>query len=167
MNKEKTQNKEETPTLTDSEENEKTIDLNEVLETIEPEKRDVIARAFVAMQETSFSGPLPSPDDFKKYGDVVRDAPERILVMAEKQLTHRVECENKIIASRIKESKTGQWMGFILALIFIAVALFLGYKGHDWLAGTIIVSLISIAIVFVLKKNPKESNDNESSLQKD
>ena len=58
-------------------------------------------------------------------------------------------------------------MGFILALIFIAVAFFLGYKGHDWLAGIIIVSLISIAIVFVLKKNPKESNDNESSPQKD
>ena len=119
------------------------------------------------MQETSFSGPLPSPKDFKKYGDVVSDAPERILTMAETQLTHRVECENKIIASRIKESKTGQWMGFILALIFIAVAAFLGYKGHDWVAVTIIVSLVSIAIVFVLKKNPKESNDAESGPQKD
>lgn len=167
MNKEKPQNKEEIPALTESEENETPIDLNEVLETIEPEKRNVIARAFIAMQETSFSGPLPSPKDFKMYGDVVRDAPERILTMAETQLAHRVECENKIIASRIKESKTGQWMGFILALIFIAVAFFLGYKGHDWLAGIIIVSLISIAIVFVLKKNPKESNDNESSPQKD
>ena len=56
MNKEKPQNKEEIPALTESEENETPIDLNEVLETIEPEKRNVIARAFIAMQETSCGG---------------------------------------------------------------------------------------------------------------
>ena len=34
--------------------------------------------------EHSFRGPLPAPEDFKAYGDVIPDAPERILSMMER-----------------------------------------------------------------------------------
>ncbi len=35
--------------------------------------------------ETTFSGPLPAPGDFKKYSDVLPNAADRILSMAEKE----------------------------------------------------------------------------------
>ena len=42
-------------------------------------------RAVVA--ETKFSsGPLPAPEEFQRYGEVLPDAPERILRMAEHEL---------------------------------------------------------------------------------
>lgn len=49
------------------------------------------------VERKTFSGPLPAPEDFKAYQDVMADAPERILTMAEKQMAHRFECEKKII----------------------------------------------------------------------
>jgi general stress protein CsbA len=69
-----------------------------------------------------------------------------------------------------KESRCGQWMGFIIVLVFIIAAAFLGYFGHDKLAGLIIIAVVSLAIIFVLKKNPKESKKkdlSENSNEKD
>jgi hypothetical protein len=62
------------------------LDLNEVLKSLDPQKREIITKAIYAIEEQkSFSGPLPAPEDFMAYKNVMPDAPERILAMAERQ----------------------------------------------------------------------------------
>lgn len=139
------------------------VDLNEVLKDIkDPEQRTIVAQAFTAMVASkAFSGPLPAPEDFKAYQDVVQDAPERILSMAEHQMEHRIECEKKIIDVRARESSIGQIMAFVIALVSMGVICFLGYTGHDWLAGTITAIVVGLASVFLLKKQKDENQDSE------
>ena len=139
------------------------VDLNEVLKDIkDPEQRTIVAQAFTAMVESkAFSGPLPAPEDVKAYQDVVQDAPERILSMAEHQMEHRIECEKKIIDVRARESSIGQIMAFVIALVSMGVICFLGYTGHDWLAGTITAIVVGLASVFLLKKQKDENQDSE------
>ena len=69
-------------------------DINKVLENLEPDQRSKIVSAFMALEtEHSFRGPLPAPEDFKAYGEVIPDAPERILCLMEQQVEHRIGTE--------------------------------------------------------------------------
>ena len=143
-------------------ENPSIVDINKVIDGIkDPKQRSIIAHAFSAMVDRkTFSGPLPAPEDFKAYQDVMEDAPERILTMAEKQMAHRFECEKKIIDSRIRESRIGQIMAFIIAIFSIGIVCFLGYKGHDWLAGSITAIIVGLASIFLFKKSKEEEKDD-------
>lgn len=143
-------------------ENPSIVDINKVIDGIkDPKQRSIIAHAFSAMVERkTFSGPLPAPEDFKAYQDVMADAPERILTMAEKQMAHRFECEKKIIDSRIRESRIGQIMAFIIAIFSIGIVCFLGYKGHDWLAGSITAIIVGLPSIFLFKKSKEEEKDD-------
>ena len=143
-------------------ENPSIVDINKVIDGIkDPKQRSIIAHAFSAMVERkTFSGPLPAPEDFKAYQDVMADAPERILTMAEKQMAHRFECEKKIIDSRIRESRIGQIMAFIIAIFSIGIVCFLGYKGHNWLAGSITAIIVGLASIFLFKKSKEEKKDD-------
>ena len=121
---------EKTPNI-DKNEQAEIVNLNKVLESIEPEKRQIIARAICAMEEhKSFRGPLPAPEDFNAYKVVLPDAPERILRMAEKQLEHRINTETKIVDAGLKESKYGQVIGAVIVLVCLAGSVFLGMNGH-------------------------------------
>ena len=134
-------------------------DVNKVLQTIEPEKRKVIMGAMYAIEERfSFSGPLPAPEDLKAYKDVMIDAPERIMAMAEIQVEHRIKMEKCIVESGIKQSKQGQLIGGLLALLFLLASVFLGLNGHDWLAGSIVFIIASVATIYVLKREPKNKH---------
>lgn len=62
--------------------------------------------AMYALESRStYSGPLPAPEDFKAYKEVLADAPERIIAMAERQQKHRIDLENKIVDSGILHLK--------------------------------------------------------------
>ena len=59
-------------------ENPSIVDINKVIDGIkDPKQRSIIAHAFSAMVERkTFSGPLPAPEDFKAYQNVMADAPD-------------------------------------------------------------------------------------------
>lgn len=133
---------------------EKVLDVSEVLSEIEPEKREIIAGAMVAME--SYSGPLPSPEDFKAYKDVLDSAPERILAMAERQQEHRMAVEKRLLDIDARESHRGQVTGAVLVVLCVGAAVLLGLTGHDWLAGAVVAITAAVATIFVLHKEPKE-----------
>ena len=72
--------------------------------------------------EHSFRSPLPVPEDFKAYGEVIPDAPERILCLMEQQVGHRISTERDIVTSGLKESRRGQWMGYSIVVILISLS---------------------------------------------
>ena len=122
-------------------------------------KRNNAKGAIIATSHHTYSGPLPSPEDFAAYGHTVPDAPERILIMAEKQSEHRKSIEKKVLKFAIIKSIVGQIIGFVLALVFLAAAIWLAREGHEKLSITIIVALSSLIAIFVLKKSPKNKNE--------
>lgn len=153
------------PKETPEEKDLKTVSINEVLQSLEPEKREVLSRAIYAIEERkSFTGPLPAPEDFLAYKKVLPDAPERILSMAERQLNHRIETERKIVDSGIKESRLGQYLGAAIVILCLAGSVYLGIHGHDLLAGSIVAIIAAVSTIFVLRKEPdKDSGSSQNN----
>lgn len=125
-----------------------------ILNSLNGEDRSILLHQVVGIQQSSFSGPLPKPEDFAAYRKAVPDAPERILQMAERQQAHRIESERRIISARNKESLLGLILGAFIVFSCIGAAIFLGLHGHDWLAGIIVGIIASVTTIFVLRKAP-------------
>ncbi|MBR1754967.1 MAG: DUF2335 domain-containing protein [Bacteroidaceae bacterium] len=143
-----------------AQEENKLTDINEVLETLTPDQRQVIEGTIIALEQRSFSGPLPAPEDFETYEKVLPGSTDRILTMTEKSLDSRISNEKTIIETRLKQSGRGQILGFILALFFGAMALVLALTNHEALAGIIATGdIISLAIIFVLNREPRQKGD--------
>ncbi|MDO5643470.1 MAG: DUF2335 domain-containing protein [Paracoccus sp. (in: a-proteobacteria)] len=59
----------------------------------------------------SWSGALPRPEDFGRYGHVVPDAPKRLLRMLEREQQHRITMEQALLPAEIRAGKRGQAYG--------------------------------------------------------
>lgn len=135
------------------------VDLNAVLESLPEDKRDVIMSAMYAIEQKSYSGPLPAPEDFAEYEKILPGSTDRILKMAEKQVDHRISSDNKIIDNTYRQSGRGQILGAILVVMFGVIILIFGLTGHDSLAKYIgVTTVIGLAVVFVLNKIPLQND---------
>jgi len=66
-----------------------------------------------------YAGPIPPPEAFKKYEEILPGAAERILRMAEKQAEHRQKLEEMIIRANNRDSLLGLIFGLIIGLATI------------------------------------------------
>jgi len=94
---------------------------NPEFRSIPEEKIRTLIQAIQVTQ--SYSGPLPPPEHFKGYEDALPGSADRILSMAEKNQQSRFGYNDDIIAADIKRSRNGQWMGFVLSILFIGAAI--------------------------------------------
>jgi uncharacterized membrane protein len=130
------------------------------LAKLEPnkEKRDKII-SLVTQFSYRYSGPLPAPNDLEKYNNIVPGLAERIVKMVENQNTHRIETEDSVIKSQLAESKRGQYIGFIIAVMCIGATILLALNNHDSVAvvlgGTTILGLVT---VFVTGKKEQKTD---------
>lgn len=161
-NKEPIENKKDEPTINEKSGSLEKLpkELEPILQNIPKQQRQKIIKAFnsISIQHT-FSGPLPHPDILKGYNDVVKDGAERILAMAEKQSHHRISLEDFAVREGFRQSKHGQIYGFIIGLVVLLLATYLGLNGHDWLAGVFGTSTIGAFLAaFVLGKKQAVKN---------
>lgn len=91
--------------------------------------------------ERFWSGALPRPEDFAKYADVVSDAPERILKMAELEQEHRIKSEDTIIQANDKAGTRGQWLGAGLSAIAMILAVYAHLEDAPWQLTTALVGV--------------------------
>ena len=70
----------------------------------------------VAVIEAQCAGPLPPPEAFQRYEEILPGAAERILKMAEKQAEHRQRLEEKIVNAEIRDARLGLIFGFLIGL---------------------------------------------------
>jgi uncharacterized membrane protein len=70
--------------------------------------------------QTLHQGPLPRPEDFEAYEQVLRGAADRILRMAEKQAAHRQDLESRALKGDLMK----EMMGTILAYITFGGSMF-------------------------------------------
>jgi uncharacterized membrane protein len=107
-------------------------------------------RAVATATAQSFSGPLPPPQILEKYNQVVPDAAERIIAMAESQSKHRQRLEVTVIDSDIRNSRLGLHYGLIIGLATVIGGAFCIYSGYE-IGGTVLggSGLTGLVSVFV------------------
>lgn len=131
------------------------ININDVLEELPEEKRKVIVATMMAIESQSFSGPLPSPEDFKAYEQAMKGATGRIMTMTEQQMSHRIDMEKTIVRKKFFQSTMGQLLATALILFFGYIAYDLAMHDHDAAAIAIgVTTVVGLAVVFVLNKVP-------------
>lgn len=123
-----------------------------------PQDKEIIIQQLVVSEH--FQGPLPAPKHLRQYDEIVSGAAERIITMAEKEQSHRHSYEDfdlKVVNNQIV---TGQWMAFILTLIFAGIAVWLILSGFEVVGSVIFgTTIIGIATVFIVgNKKPKDDN---------
>lgn len=127
----------------------------------------------VAISMESFSGPMPHPDILRGYKELIPDAPERILQMAEQEQKHRIDVEkqmleqnNKNIVESAKANKRSQIIAFILAFILIASGVALTILGHAVVGGTIFgTTIVGVIAIFITGKSGKIIKKEEKQEQ--
>lgn len=100
-----------------------------VLEPVDTEDSDQIGATYMAYQRLH-SGPLPSVETFREYGNVVPDAPERILRMAEKEQDAAHEFTRAAVRNERHLVSQGQWMGFATMLVALCGGIYMAAVGE-------------------------------------
>lgn len=130
-------------------------DVAEILNGLPQNKRSVIIRAF-----EEFRGPLPHPRTLQGYEDVKEGFAERIVAMAEKEQAHRHCCEDKVIKESTSSTRRGQWLGFCIAILFLAATIGLAVAGATVVSGILGGgTLVSLVAIFVTSNRPSRQED--------
>lgn len=103
-----------------------------------------------------FSGPLPPPGALEKYEQVSPGAAERIIAMAEAEISHRHELEKSLVDNEYKQESKGQnYAGILgaLAIIFGATA---GILGAQW-TGSVIAGIGGAGLVYAFIQGRRDN----------
>lgn len=109
---------------------------------------------------STYSGPLPRPEDLAKYNEIVPGAAERILSMAEKEMRHRQEIEQRESKGRINLAYISTALSFISVLVLaglIGYSLYIGRFGTA--IGVAIGAIASVAGIFVYAKASRNKQE--------
>lgn len=131
-----------------------------LIQTLPKEKQVEVRR--LMMTAMSFQGPLPPPEILAHYSEIIPNGADRLMVLLEKQTDHRISVESRLVDARVSTTSKGQWIAFGLSMFFGLIAAFLGYTGHDVLAGSIgVTTIVGLAVIFVLGKEPGRPKASE------
>ena len=114
----------------------------------------------IASRHTKHSGPLPAPKTLEEYDSVLPGGAERIFSMAEKEQEARHKYNQDTLDGEINRDRRGQWMGFSIAVIILAMAAIFAWRGNTAFAGTLVaIDLIGLVSVFVLGRRSSKSDE--------
>lgn len=91
---------------------------------------------------------LPGPTDFAKYAEIVPDAPERLLAMAEREQAHRIAMESQIVPANMAVGLRGQWLGAIISIVALALAVVAAWMEAPW---QVSVALVGVPVLSVAR----------------
>lgn len=127
-------------------------------------------------QTFQHSGPLPDPASLDRYNQIVPDAAERIIRMAEQNADHVRSVEMLAINAEIEDNKQrhnevkiGQFAGLISVGMSFSLAGYALFLGHAAVAGTICsATVIGLVTVFVTGRyvKPDTTQDDKTKLSK-
>lgn len=114
------------------------------------------------ISKTHFQGPLPHPDIFRQYGEIIPDAPERILRVFEDDSKHAREIQMAALVAQKADNSRVHWMafcliagGYILSGVFAAL-------GKDMLAGIILTTTLAGTIAGLIQgRTPQKKQSSE------
>lgn len=123
---------------------------NEVHSELE-EIREI--KQILIKREESFSGPLPHPDHFRKYNQIVPGSANRLLKMAEDDLKHIHDMQKSQDFTNKMATLSGLFAGWSIAMVCLIGSGYLIMNDHD-VAGAVLGAgaLTSLVSVFVVGK---------------
>lgn len=131
----------------------------ELVEKLLPENR--IAQLIA--QTTSYSGPLPHPEIFKGFAEVIPDAPERILKVFEDDSKHARDITTLALTVQRDDNRRAHWMAWSLVISGFILSVVFANMGKDLLAGIALGStLLGIVTGFLKSRNHDKPEKDES-----
>jgi uncharacterized membrane protein len=131
------------------------------------DRRPRAARLDVGFQRSSYTSPLPSPDDLDRYAAHVPHAGERLLSVGEREQAHRHQAENRLLAIDEQEmprfyagQRVGQVMSLVLGLAYLAAMVFAMWQGYP-LAGVGGATFGVAAVIWAIRREPSSSESDE------
>lgn len=119
------------------------------------EKKEKKEGAVVGIVQSSFAGPIPPPEVIKGYESVIPGSAERLLKMAEEEQRHRFEIDNQLTKGYLSLNVRGQLLGFLIVIVLVVAIVYLTICDHEYVAGGLTIVAVSLAVIFVLRKIPK------------
>ncbi len=133
-----------------------------IFEGIKKEKiQRIIKSVFVTMHKTH-SGPLPDPETLAQYSEIIPNGAERIMLMAEKQLNHRIKMENKVVSGQLFQSNLGQLLAFLIGLAALGSANYIIISGHEWTGVVLGVGGLTSLVTAFIKGKAQQTKDLEN-----
>ena len=131
------------------------------------------SRLDVGVRRSSYTSPLPSPDDLDRYAAHLPDAPERLLAAGEREQAHRHDIESRLAAmdeQALPRFYAGQRLAHTISLLLgltylaaMALAILQGYP----LAGVGGATFGIAAIIWAVRRDPSHASDREPSAGSD
>ena len=113
------------------------------------------SRVSIYQQHT---GPLPSPEDFARYEQILPGLANRIVLMSEKSLDSTIESRKTILTTEKKRVLRGQLFAFFLTILFLISSLGTIIAGlSPFLSGSLgLVALAPIIASFLQTRRVKK-----------
>ena len=109
------------------------------------------------MQAASFQGPVPPPEWLARYEEICPGFADRTLALVEKQSASRQANERLAIESNIRHEGQGQWMAFVLALVFFVMGGYSMYLHEIGIGvGVWAVNIVAILSMFIYRVRRNE-----------
>lgn len=105
----------------------------------------------------AYSGPLPTADEFSKYGDVEPTAPNRILAMTEKEQDVRHRSMNRTEIFSAIAHFFGHTIGLMISLTCIAAAVYLAILDKLLIPALLLGTPMLVHIQSFIAKRDQES----------
>lgn len=134
----------------------------DLFDGIPQQKKQQIIKSMVVTMHKTHSGPLPDPETLAAYSEIIPNGAQRIMLMAEKQLEHRMRMEQKVVNGQMMQSNLGQILAFLIGIASLGAATFCVINGFEW-AGSIlgIGGLTGLVTAFIKGREQQEKNLEE------
>ena len=109
-------------------------------------------------------GPIPSPEVFKGYREVIPDAPERIMKVFELDSQHTRDMQKLALTAEIKRDMRAQWMAFFIMIASLGLTAATVLLGKSITAGIITglgTLFLALGVLFVSKSGPNKQKEPE------
>ena len=137
-------------------------ELNEVMSSIAPEKRDEFLR-IMSITLTKWKAPLPRPQDLEHYEKIQKGLANRIVSMTENEQSYRHNFNNKGLSGEIRLRTLGLIFAFIIVIACLISTIILYSLSRDsnlTIALIVEIALIAGGFIYWSKKdNPSKQNN--------
>ncbi|TNW23707.1 DUF2335 domain-containing protein [Xylella fastidiosa subsp. pauca] len=107
----------------------------------------------MSLTHSSWSGPLPAPDQLAHFDAVVPGAAERIIKMAEQEGEHSREVRMLTVKAVIGLQRAGLISALMVATLGLCLSFFLGITNHDAVAAILGGTSLTTVVIAFLRKN--------------
>jgi uncharacterized membrane protein len=128
------------------------------------QKDQVLAQILSVVREERFSGPIAHPKHLREYEEICPGAADRIIAMAEKELSAQAEFSKAVIDAEINDRRFGMRAGLLSFAMLILSAAICAVVGKEVLAAAFL-GAAALGVVGKFVDGRRKSSSETSSRQ--